>query len=124
MLGNDSDPDGDPLSVTSATVDPAKGTVGVNPDGTLNFVPAPNYNGPAVITYTISDGNGGTATCCIKTGMMLGNMYLLRNRSIITKHFITRHWGNLRMAGTIRLKQSIEQLFCQRSFFLYYPFCC
>ena len=62
MLGNDSDPDGDPLSVTSATVDPAKGTVNVNPDGTLNFVPAPNYNGPAVITYTISDGHGGTAT--------------------------------------------------------------
>lgn len=62
VLGNDSDPDGDPLSVTSATVDPAKGTVSVNPDGTLNFVPTPGFTGTAIISYTISDGHGGTAT--------------------------------------------------------------
>ena len=62
VLGNDSDPDGDPLSVTSATVDPAQGTVTVNPDGTLNFVPAPGFTGTATISYTISDGHGGTAT--------------------------------------------------------------
>ncbi|WP_181040314.1 Ig-like domain-containing protein [Desulfobulbus oralis] len=65
VLGNDSDPDGDPLSVTSATVDPAKGTVGVNPDGTLNFVPTPGFTGTAIITYTISDGHGGTATSTV-----------------------------------------------------------
>ncbi|MDD2989865.1 MAG: retention module-containing protein, partial [Zoogloea sp.] len=65
VLGNDSDPDGDPLSVTGATVDPAKGTVAVNPDGTLTFNPAANFNGPVVVTYTISDGNGGTATSTV-----------------------------------------------------------
>ncbi|MCK6392377.1 retention module-containing protein, partial [Zoogloea sp.] len=65
VLGNDSDPDGDPLSVTGATVDPAKGTVVVNPDGTLTFNPAANVNGPVVVTYTIADGNGGTATSTI-----------------------------------------------------------
>lgn len=65
VLGNDSDPDGDPLSVTSATVDPAKGTVSVNPDGTLNFVPTPGFTGTAIITYTISDGHGGTATSTV-----------------------------------------------------------
>ncbi|GAB5445868.1 tandem-95 repeat protein [Gymnodinialimonas sp.] len=63
VIGNDTDPDGDTLEVVGATVvDPATGTVTNNNDGTLTFTPALNYNGPAEITYTISDGNGGTDT--------------------------------------------------------------
>ncbi|WP_347250360.1 retention module-containing protein, partial [Zoogloea sp.] len=65
VLGNDSDPDGDPLTVTGATVDPTRGSVTVNPDGTLNFTPAPDITGPVVITYTVSDGKGGTATSTV-----------------------------------------------------------
>ncbi|WP_157670977.1 retention module-containing protein, partial [Chitinibacter sp. GC72] len=63
VLGNDKDVDGDTLTVTSANLqDPSKGSVTVNPDGTLNFIPATNVLGPVVITYTISDGKGGTDT--------------------------------------------------------------
>ncbi|MFT3666276.1 Ig-like domain-containing protein [Piscinibacter sp.] len=66
VLANDSDVDGDTLTVTTATpADPALGTVSVNPDGTLNFVPAANVSGPVVINYTISDGQGGTATATL-----------------------------------------------------------
>jgi hypothetical protein len=65
VLGNDTDPDGDTLTVTSATVDPAKGSVSINPDGTLTFNPAANFNGPVVVTYTIADGKGGTATSTV-----------------------------------------------------------
>jgi VCBS repeat-containing protein len=62
VLGNDTDPDGDTLSVTGASVDPLKGTVVVNANGTLTFTPAPDVNGPVEVTYTISDGKGGTST--------------------------------------------------------------
>ncbi|WP_374261536.1 retention module-containing protein, partial [Zoogloea sp.] len=62
VLGNDTDVDGDTLTVTGASVDPAKGTVVVNPDGTLTFTPAANVNGPVTVTYTVSDGHGGTST--------------------------------------------------------------
>ena len=62
VLGNDTDVDGDPLSVTSASVDPAKGSIAVNPDGTLTFTPAANVNGPVEVTYTINDGKGGQST--------------------------------------------------------------
>jgi large repetitive protein len=60
VLANDLDPDGDPLTVTAATS--PNGTVVINPDGTLTFTPALNFNGPATITYTVSDGKGGTTT--------------------------------------------------------------
>ncbi len=65
VLANDSDLDGDTLTVTGATVPAAQGTVAVNPDGTLLYTPATNFNGTATITYTISDGNGGSATATV-----------------------------------------------------------
>ncbi len=63
VLGNDVDPDGDMLTVT--LVSAGHGDVTVNPDGTLNYAPDPDYNGPDTITYTISDGNGGTSTATV-----------------------------------------------------------
>ncbi|WP_432199573.1 Ig-like domain-containing protein [Erythrobacter sp. W53] len=63
VLGNDSDVDGDPLTVSGATS--PDGTVTINPDGTITFTPNPDFNGPATITYTIDDGNGGTATATV-----------------------------------------------------------
>ena len=63
VLGNDRDPDGDPLSVTRAVAN--NGTVTINPDGTLRYVPNANFNGTDTITYTISDGNGGTSTAAV-----------------------------------------------------------
>jgi Domain of unknown function (DUF4347)/Bacterial Ig domain/Putative Ig domain/Bacterial cadherin-like domain len=63
VLGNDTDPDGDPLVVVSATA--AKGTVTINGDGTLNYTPTENYNGTDTIIYQISDGNGGFSTASV-----------------------------------------------------------
>ena len=60
VLANDTDVDGDTLSVTGATA--VNGTVTVNGDGTLNYTPNANFNGTDTISYDLSDGNGGTAT--------------------------------------------------------------
>ncbi|MGH1368913.1 MAG: Ig-like domain-containing protein, partial [Maritimibacter sp.] len=61
VLANDSDPEGDPLEVIDTT-DPTHGTVSVNPDGTIEYTPEADYTGTDTFTYTVSDGNGGTAT--------------------------------------------------------------
>ena len=48
VTANDTDPDGDALTVTNAAVtDPSNGTVDINADNTLTFVPALNWNGTA-----------------------------------------------------------------------------
>jgi VCBS repeat-containing protein len=60
LLGNDSDVDGDTLTITSVG-SAAGGTVAIV-DGSVVFTPAANYSGPASFSYTISDGHGGTAT--------------------------------------------------------------
>lgn len=59
VLGNDSDADGDTLSV-SALTQPAHGTVSVNADDTIRFVPDANWFGETTFEYTVSDGTGGT----------------------------------------------------------------
>ncbi len=75
VLGNDSDPDSDPLTVTGFSVDgdptnylpgetatiPGVGTISLGSNGDFIFIPAPNFDGPVPnILYTASDGHGGT----------------------------------------------------------------
>nr|WP_274012375.1 tandem-95 repeat protein [Vibrio parahaemolyticus] len=55
VLSNDTDVDGDKLSIQSATVPEAQGRVEIV-DGKLVFTPAENFNGHAEITYTVTDG--------------------------------------------------------------------
>ncbi|EPY1003091.1 tandem-95 repeat protein, partial [Vibrio parahaemolyticus] len=55
VLTNDTDVDGDKLSIESASVPKEQGTVEVV-DGKLVFTPAENFNGDAEITYTVTDG--------------------------------------------------------------------
>ncbi len=64
VLANDTDPEGDTLSVTAVTQG-AHGAVVINPDKTVKYTPAANYNGADSFTYAIADGNGGTATAAV-----------------------------------------------------------
>ncbi|WP_112308967.1 Ig-like domain-containing protein, partial [Pseudogemmobacter bohemicus] len=63
-LTNDTDVDGDTLSLTG-TPTSANGTVELLPDGGIRFTPNPGFTGTAEIGYEISDGNGGTDTATI-----------------------------------------------------------
>ena len=61
LLANDTDPEGDPLSLDSFN-SPANGTLIDNADGTLTYNPDAGFIGTDTFTYTVSDGNGGTDT--------------------------------------------------------------
>jgi alpha-tubulin suppressor-like RCC1 family protein len=60
VLANDTDPDGDSLSLTGALGTPLHGTVSVV-SGKVRYSPAADYCGPDSFTYVVTDG-GLTAT--------------------------------------------------------------
>jgi large repetitive protein len=64
VRANDSDPDGDPLSITSFTM-PAHGTLSIHADQRFTYTPAAGFVGEDGFSYTISDGRGGTAQATV-----------------------------------------------------------
>ncbi|MFF5079467.1 beta strand repeat-containing protein [Actinoplanes sp. NPDC000266] len=69
VLANDSDPNGDPLTVT-VDVAPGHGTATVNSDGTITYTPADGYRGTDSFHYTVTDGKGGTAGATVTLGVV------------------------------------------------------
>ncbi len=68
MLANDTDPDGDNLTVAETTT-PADGTVIVNDDGTVSYTPAAGFTGTDTFDYTVTDGIAtDTATVTVAVG--------------------------------------------------------
>src|SRR5439155_11517943 len=62
LLANDTDADGDTLSITSVS-SPSPGGATVTTDGErVYYTPLPGFTSSDSFTYTVSDGRGGTAT--------------------------------------------------------------
>jgi hypothetical protein len=62
ILTNDTDPDGDTFSVTSAGGASHGTTQIVNGGTAVRYTPEANYNGPDGFSYTLTDSRGGTGT--------------------------------------------------------------
>jgi outer membrane protein OmpA-like peptidoglycan-associated protein len=69
VLGNDTDPDGDTLTITSVST-PGKGTAVIS-GRTIIYTPAAGAGctGSDTFTYTISDGKGGTSTATVTAAL-------------------------------------------------------
>lgn len=71
VLDNDTDGDGDALTITSIHEQPAHGTITIAADGkSLIYTPELDYAGTVTVEYCVSDGHGGqdsaTATIAIE----------------------------------------------------------
>ncbi|MBW8328284.1 MAG: VCBS domain-containing protein [Thiobacillus sp.] len=64
VLGNDSDPDGDPLLLWGYT-QATNGAVTTDAGGNLVYTPNANWSGTDTFTYTIRDSNGGIDTASV-----------------------------------------------------------
>ncbi|MGI0486316.1 Calx-beta domain-containing protein [Pantanalinema rosaneae CENA516] len=64
VLDNDSDPDGDPLTIDGFT-NPQVGTLVRNQDGTFTYQASLDFAGTDSFTYQISDGQGGMAQATV-----------------------------------------------------------
>ncbi|CAM4142359.1 Ig-like domain-containing protein [Shewanella aquimarina] len=67
VLGNDSDAEGDQLTVVTVSA-PAKGSVVINSDNTITYIPAKSFKSSDSFTYTISDGEL-QATATVKVSL-------------------------------------------------------
>lgn len=72
VLANDFDADGDSLSISSTTA-PSHGNVTVNSDNSVTYTPENGYVGQDSFAYTISDGQGGTASATVHLAVNVDN---------------------------------------------------
>ncbi|QQO18220.1 DUF4082 domain-containing protein [Bradyrhizobium diazoefficiens] len=78
LLANDTDPDGNALTITGAS----GGTNGVASfnaqSNSVNFTPTTGYTGPASFNYSISDGHGGTASALVSLDVNVASSTTVR----------------------------------------------
>lgn len=65
VLANDSDPDGDSLTIIDVTQMTEFGSAEITADGRILYIPMPGWWGGDELTYTIDDGFGGQASATI-----------------------------------------------------------
>jgi hypothetical protein len=90
VLANDTDPEGDVLSVTAVTAG-QHGTTTISTDGKkVLYTPNTGYSGTDYFSYTISDGNGNTSTANVDLVKPLypDNVYM------IGQEFGSWNWSN------------------------------
>ena len=68
VLANDADEDGDPLAVNGVTQG-SHGSVTINAAGTVTYAPGLDFNGADSFTYTVGDGQGGTAAAVVNVAV-------------------------------------------------------
>ncbi|WP_446440787.1 tandem-95 repeat protein [Pseudoalteromonas sp. 1181_04] len=79
VLSNDSDADGDALSLISAQA--TQGTVTINNDGTLNYQPKVGFEGVDLIEYTVTDSKGAEAKGEVKVTVKAYTTTTVKNSS-------------------------------------------
>jgi len=79
VTANDTDPEGDTLTVTSGATSANGGSVAMNADGTFVYVPAASFLGASdSFTYTVSDGFGNSATATVTINIS-GRVWYVNN---------------------------------------------
>ncbi len=79
VLANDTDADGDSLVLINATVD--NGEVVINENNTLTYTPISGFDGTAVITYIVDDGQGDQATAQVSVVVKAYQSVTVKNKS-------------------------------------------
>ncbi|WP_125779397.1 Ig-like domain-containing protein [Pseudoalteromonas rubra] len=79
VLANDMDPDGDALTLISATA--THGNAVVNLDGTLSYEPKLGFNGEDTVTYQVKDAKGATSTGIAKINVTAHQVATVENKS-------------------------------------------
>ncbi len=88
VLTNDTDADGDTLSVSGFTP-PTNGSLVNHGDGTFTYTPHSGFSGTDSFTYTVNDGNGGTATAMVHIQVTPGSLAVAITSPVEGEQFTT-----------------------------------
>ncbi|MBV6520335.1 MAG: hypothetical protein MNPFHGCM_00440 [Gemmatimonadaceae bacterium] len=103
VLLNDSDIDGDALTIAQLT-DPAHGSVTITGGGTtVTYTPAANYSGPDGFSYTVADGQGGIAS-----GSVAIAVYPVNDAPFVVNDTATTWKGWKIMVGVLANDSDVE----------------
>src|SRR5690606_32457033 len=72
VLANDTDTDGNPLSIVPGSVTATNGTALIE-GGQIHFIPAADYNGPVTISYRVTDGTAQSNVATVTVGVTAVN---------------------------------------------------
>lgn len=100
VLENDSDLEGDSLSIVEAQAN--NGTTAIN-NNLIEYTPAQDFSGDDIINYTISDGNGGTASATVSV-FVNGNTAPVAvddSYSVAEDHELVATAGNSELPGVL-----------------------
>ncbi|WP_166419768.1 Ig-like domain-containing protein [Pseudoalteromonas sp. Z1A8] len=81
VLANDTDVDGDNLTITSVATELGMASIVGNK---IEYTPTPNSNGVAIVSYTLSDGNGASASANLQITISPTNDAPVANSDSIT----------------------------------------
>jgi len=76
VLNNDTDIDGDPLTVFTIITGPANGSLILNADGSFTYTPNMGYSGPDSFSYQASDGTANSNTATVNLTVNAGMTFL------------------------------------------------
>ncbi|MEM8970539.1 MAG: cadherin-like domain-containing protein [Pseudomonadota bacterium] len=110
LLANDSDSDGDPLSLESFT-QPTNGSLIDNGNGTLTYTPAQGFIGTDTFTYTVNDGNGGTNSAIASIAVALPDSGIISDD--FASSTLNPAWSFLGIVGSAQLGTSATDGFVE-----------
>jgi hypothetical protein len=99
VLANDSDADGDSLTIESATT-PANGTVDIT-DSQVLYTPSADFAGTDSFTYTVADGNGGEATASVSVTVTAAAAPSENNAPVVMAGLFSVEAGNVLLAQLV-----------------------
>jgi len=87
LLGNDTDVEGQALSIASVTSG-SGGTAVRNNDGTVTFTPTANFNGSANFSYIASDGTSNSTASTVNVTVAAVNDPVVWNQEISSSNYL------------------------------------
>ncbi|CAM4240076.1 Ig-like domain-containing protein [Pseudoalteromonas byunsanensis] len=95
VLANDTDQDGDDLTIIKSSAD--KGKVSVTDTGMIRFTPEVDFSGVATVSYTIADGEGAVASAEVKVTVTNDSKETSKTDSSVTQRKSSGSFGVLLM---------------------------